>query len=249
MPIIGIDLGTSNSAAAVLRGGRPIIIPSAEGITLGGKAFPSYVALTADGQMIVGEPARRQAAANPDGTAAAFKRQMGRREKIRLRDREFSPEELSGFLLQKIKRDAEAFLGEPVTQAVITVPAYFNDNQRNATKDAARIAGLEAVRLVNEPTAASLAYGLDRLGQDLRIAVIDFGGGTLDVTIMEFGKGVFVVKATSGNTQLGGTDMDRVIQEFKRRGGLGPERPEEAGRSMSGPPGVAGALPRVAAST
>ena len=213
MPIIGIDLGTSNSAAAVLRGGRPIIIPSAEGITLGGKAFPSYVALTADGQMIVGEPARRQAAANPDGTAAAFKRQMGRREKIRLRDREFSPEELSGFLLQKIKRDAEAFLGEPVTQAVITVPAYFNDNQRNATKDAARIAGLEAVRLVNEPTAASLAYGLDRLGQDLRIAVIDFGGGTLDVTIMEFGKGVFVVKATSGNTQLGGTDMDRVIQE------------------------------------
>ena len=213
MPIIGIDLGTSNSAAAVLRGGRPIIIPSAEGITLGGKAFPSYVALTADGQIIVGEPARRQAAANPEGTAAAFKRQMGRREKVRLRDKEFAPEELSGFLLQKIKRDAEAFLGEAVTQAVITVPAYFNDNQRSATKDAARIAGLEAVRLVNEPTAASLAYGLDRLGQDLRIAVIDFGGGTLDVTIMEFGKGVFVVKATSGDTQLGGTDMDRVIQE------------------------------------
>ena len=213
MPIIGIDLGTSNSAAAVLRGGRPIIIPSAEGITLGGKAFPSYVALTADGQIIVGEPARRQAAANPEGTAAAFKRQMGRREKVRLRDKEFSPEELSGFLLQKIKRDAEAFLGEAVTQAVITVPAYFNDNQRSATKDAARIAGLEAVRLVNEPTAASLAYGLDRLGQDLRIAVIDFGGGTLDVTIMEFGKGVFVVKATSGDTQLGGTDMDRFIQE------------------------------------
>ena len=213
MPIIGIDLGTSNSAAAVLRGGRPIIIPSAEGITLGGKAFPSYVALTADGQIIVGEPARRQAAANPEGTASAFKRQMGRREKIRLRNREFTPEELSGFLLQKIKRDAEAFLGEPVTQAVITVPAYFNDNQRSATKDAARIAGLEAMRLVNEPTAASLAYGLDRLGEDLRIAVIDFGGGTLDVTIMEFGKGVFVVKATSGNTQLGGTDMDRVIRE------------------------------------
>jgi molecular chaperone DnaK len=138
---------------------------------------------------------------------------MGRREKVRLRDKEFSPEELSGFLLQKIKRDAEAFLGEAVTQAVITVPAYFNDNQRSATKDAARIAGLEAVRLVNEPTAASLAYGLDRLGQDLRIAVIDFGGGTLDVTTMEFGKGVFVVKATSGDTQLGGTDMDRVIQE------------------------------------
>jgi len=213
MPIIGIDLGTSNSAAAALRGGRPIIIPSAEGITLGGKAFPSYVALTVDGQIIVGEPARRQATANPEGTTTAFKRLMGRREKVRLHDREFSPEELSGFLLQKIKRDAEAFLGEPVAQAVVTVPAYFNDNQRNATKDAARIAGLEAVRLVNEPTAAALAYGLDRLGQDLRIAVVDFGGGTLDVTIMDFGKGVFEVKATSGNTQLGGTDMDKLVFE------------------------------------
>jgi molecular chaperone DnaK len=213
MPIIGIDLGTSNSAAAVLRGGRPVIIPSAEGVTLGGKAFPSYIALIADGQMLVGEPARRQATVNPDGTTTAFKRLMGRREKVRLRDREFSPEELSGFLLQKIKRDAEAFLGEPVRQAVVTVPAYFNDNQRNATKDAARIAGLEVVRLVNEPTAAALAYGLDRLGQELRIAVVDFGGGTLDVTIMEFGKGVFEVKATSGNTQLGGTDMDKLVFE------------------------------------
>ena len=213
MPIIGIDLGTSNSAAAALRGGRPIIIPSAEGITLGGKAFPSYVALAADGQLLIGEPARRQATINPEGTTTAFKRLMGRREKVRLRDREFSPEELSGFLLQKIKRDAEAFLGEPVKQAVVTVPAYFNDNQRNATKDAARIAGLEVIRLVNEPTAASLAYGLDRLGQELRIAVVDFGGGTLDVTIMEFGKGVFEVKATSGNTQLGGTDMDKLIFE------------------------------------
>lgn len=214
MPIIGIDLGTSNSAAAVLRGGRPIVVPSAEGITLSGKAFPSYVALTADGQMLVGEPARRQATINPDGTTTAFKRLMGRREKVRLRDREFSPEELSGFLLQKIKRDAESFLGEPVAKAVVTVPAYFNDNQRSATKDAARIAGLEVVRLVNEPTAASLAYGLDRLGQELRIAVVDFGGGTLDVTIMEFGKGVFEVKATSGNTQLGGTDMDKLVFEY-----------------------------------
>ena len=213
MPIIGIDLGTSNSAAAVLRGGRPIIIPSAEGVTLSGKAFPSYVALTAEGQLIVGEPARRQATMNPEGTATAFKRLMGRREKVRLRDREFAAEELSGFLLQKIKRDAEAFLGEPVMQAVVTVPAYFNDNQRSATKDAARIAGLEAVRLVNEPTAASLAYGLDRLGGELRIAVIDLGGGTLDVTIMEFGKGVFEVKATSGNTQLGGSDMDKLVFE------------------------------------
>jgi molecular chaperone DnaK len=208
-----------------LRGGRPVIIPSAEGITLGGKAFPSYVAVRADGQILVGDPARRQAATNPEGTASAFKRRMGQREKIPLRDREFSPEELSGMILQKIKRDAEAFLGEPVNQAVITVPAYFNDNQRNATKDAARIAGLEVKRLVNEPTAASLAYGLDRADEELRIAVIDFGGGTLDVTIMEFGKGVFEVKATSGDTQLGGTDMDQAVFEhladrFKEQSGV-----------------------------
>ncbi len=214
MAFIGIDLGTSNSAAAVLRGGRPVIIPSSEGISLGGKAFPSFVAVTAEGQMLVGEPARRQAAANPEGTATAFKRRMGRRETIRLRDRDFSPEQLSAFLLQKIKRDAEAFLGEPVTQAVVTVPAYFDDNQRGATKDACRIAGIDVARLVNEPTAAALAYGLDRLGQELRIAVIDFGGGTLDVTIMEFGKGVFEVKATSGDTQLGGTDMNQRLFEF-----------------------------------
>ena len=213
MTIIGIDLGTSNSAAAVLRGGRSVIIPSAEGITLGGKAFPSYVAVAGDGEIIVGEPARRQQAINPEGTGSRFKRLMGQRDKIRLASKEFTPEELSALLLQKIKRDAEAFLGEPVDKAVVTVPAYFNDNQRSATKDACRIAGLEAARLVNEPTAASLAYGLDRLSQELRIAVIDFGGGTLDVTIMEFGKGVFEVNATSGNTQLGGTDMDRILVE------------------------------------
>ena len=213
MTIIGIDLGTSNSAAAVLRGGRPVIIPSAEGITLGGKAFPSYVAVARDGEIIVGEPARRQQAINPEGTVSRFKRLMGQRDKIRLVSKEFTPEELSALLLQKIKRDAEAFLGEPVDKAVVTVPAYFNDNQRSATKDACRIAGLEAARLVNEPTAASLAYGLDRLSQELRIAIIDFGGGTLDVTIMEFGKGVFEVNATSGNTQLGGTDMDRILVE------------------------------------
>ena len=213
MTTIGIDLGTSNSAAAVLRGGRPVIIPSAEGISLGGKAFPSYVALTADGQMLIGEPARRQAVVNPEGTATAFKRKMGQRTKLKLRDRELAPEELSAFLLQKIKRDAEAFLGEPVTKAVVTVPAYFDDNQRSATKDAARIAGLEVARLVNEPTAAALAYGLDRLDQELRIAVVDLGGGTLDVTLMEFGKGVFEVKATSGDTQLGGTDMNRLLFE------------------------------------
>jgi molecular chaperone DnaK len=218
MTTIGIDLGTSNSAAAVMRGGRPVIIPSAEGISLGGKAFPSYVAITADGQMLIGEPARRQAAANPDGTATAFKRKMGQRVTLALRGREFSPEQLSAFLLQKIKRDAEAFLGEPVTRAVVTVPAYFDDNQRSATKDAARIAGLEVIRLVNEPTAAALAYGLDRLGQEMRIAVMDFGGGTLDITIMEFGKGVFEVKATSGDTQLGGTDMNqRVFESLAER--------------------------------
>lgn len=214
MAIIGIDLGTSNSAAAVLRGGRPVIIPSAEGISLGGKAFPSYVAITADGQTLIGEPARRQAAANPEGTATSFKRQMGKRETIRLRGREFTPEQLSAFLLQKIKRDAEAFLGEPVGKAVVTVPAYFDDNQRSATKDACRIAGIEVARLVNEPTAAALAYGLDRVGEELRIVVIDFGGGTLDVTIMEFGKGVFEVKATSGDTQLGGTDMDQKLVDY-----------------------------------
>jgi len=224
MKVIGIDLGTSNSAAAVLRGRQPVMIPSAEGISLGGKAFPSYVAFTATGQILVGEPARRQAAANPEGTATAFKRKMGQREKITLRDREFSPEQLSAFLLQKIKRDAENYLGEKVEKAVVTVPAYFDDNQRSATKDACRIAGLEVVRLVNEPTAASLAYGLDRIGQELKIAVIDFGGGTLDVTIMEFGKGVFEVRATSGDTQLGGTDMDREIvkhlsETFRRETG------------------------------
>jgi len=214
MNIIGIDLGTSNSAAAVLRGGRPVIIPSAEGISIGGKAFPSYVAVTTDGQVLVGEPARRQASSNPEGTASAFKRRMGKRETLHLLTHDYTPEQLSAFLLQKIKRDAEAFLGEPVEKAVVTVPAYFDDNQRAATKDACRIAGLDVVRLVNEPTAASLAYGLDRLGQELRIAVIDLGGGTLDVTIMEFGKGVFEVKSTSGDTQLGGTDMNQKIFEY-----------------------------------
>jgi molecular chaperone DnaK len=225
MAIIGIDLGTSNSAAAVLRAGKPVIIPSTEGISLSGKAFPSYVDITADGSKLVGEPARRQAAENPSGTASAFKRKMGKREKIQLRDKEFTPEQLSAFLLQKIKNDAEAYLGEKVEKAVVTVPAYFDDNQRSATKDACKIAGLEVVRLVNEPTAAALAYGLDRSGEDIKITVIDFGGGTLDVTIMEFGKGVFEVKSTSGDTQLGGTDMNQVLYEhlaekFKIQSGI-----------------------------
>lgn len=179
MSVIGIDLGTSNSAASVLRGGRPVIIPSAEGVSLGGKAFPSYVAVGADGQVLVGEPARRQAASNPEGTATAFKRRMGRRETIRLRDREFSPEQLSAFLLQKIKRDAEAFLGEPVSHAVVTVPAYFDDNQRSATKDACRIAGLEAaLRETREalskqdvPLAAERAEKLRKLVKEAGVVV------------------------------------------------------------------------------
>jgi molecular chaperone DnaK len=225
MKIIGIDLGTSNSAAAVLEGGRPVIIPSSEGISLYGKAFPSYVAFTKDGQRLVGEAARRQAVANPEGTVTAFKRKMGTGFLYHIFGKEYKPQELSAILLQKIKADAEAFLGEPVTKAVITVPAYFDDNQRQATKDAGQIAGLEVVRLVNEPTAASLAFGVDKVDKDMKILVYDLGGGTLDVTIMEFGKGVFEVKSTSGDTQLGGTDMDSVIvdflaNEFKNTSGL-----------------------------
>ena len=212
--IIGIDLGTSNSAAAVLEGGRPVIIPSSEGVTLYGKAFPSYVAFTKDGQKLVGEPARRQAVANPLGTLSKFKRKMGTDYKYLVYGKEYKPQELSALLLQKIKNDAEAFLGEKVSKAVITVPAYFNDNQRQATKDAGEIAGLEVVRLVNEPTAACLAYGLDKADKEMKILVYDLGGGTLDVTIMEFGGGVFEVKSTSGDTQLGGTDMDNAIVEF-----------------------------------
>ena len=214
MKVIGIDLGTSNSAAAVLEGGRPTIIPSGEGATMYGKAFPSYVAFTKDGQRLVGEPARRQAVANAEGTVTAFKRKMGTDYLYRIYGKEYKPQELSAMLLQKIKNDAEAFLGEKVSKAVITVPAYFNDNQRQATKDAGEIAGLEVVRLVNEPTAACLAYGLDKADKEMKILVYDLGGGTLDVTIMEFGGGVFEVKSTSGDTQLGGTDMDNAIVEF-----------------------------------
>lgn len=211
--IIGIDLGTSNSEAAVMVGGKPTIIPSAEGATVAGKMFPSYVAFTADGQLLVGEPARRQAITNPDGTVTAAKRKMGTSQIYKIYNKEYTPQQISAFLLQKIKRDAEAFLGETVTKAVITVPAYFNDNQRTATKDAGKIAGLDVVRLVNEPTAASMAYGLDR-GGEYKILVFDLGGGTLDVTIMEFGGGTFTVLATSGDTQLGGTDMDNAIYEW-----------------------------------
>jgi molecular chaperone DnaK len=223
--IIGIDLGTSNSAAAVIMGGKPTIIPSAEGVTPYGKAFPSYVAFTKDGQRLVGEPARRQAVSNPEGTIMAAKRKMGTDYKFKVFGKEYTPQEISAYILQKIKQDAEAFLGEPVKKAVITTPAYFNDNQRQATKDAGEIAGLEVARIINEPTAASLAYGLDKSGEELKIMVFDFGGGTLDVTMMDFGEGVFEVKSTSGDTQLGGTDMDEAImeyiaQEFKKDTGI-----------------------------
>ncbi|MCK9582111.1 MAG: molecular chaperone DnaK [Endomicrobiales bacterium] len=224
--IIGIDLGTSNSAAAVMEGGKATIVPSAEGTTLGGKAFPSYVAFTKDGQLLIGEPARRQAVTNPEGTITAFKRKMGTDFKYSIHGKEYTPQQLSGFILQKIKRDAEAFLGETVTKAVITVPAYFNDNQRQATKDAGSIAGLEVVRLVNEPTAASLAYGIDKGGKEQKILVFDLGGGTLDVTIMEMGaEGTFEVLSTSGDTQLGGTDMDNALidyiaEQFKKENGI-----------------------------
>ncbi len=212
--IIGIDLGTSNSAAAVMIGGKPTIIQAAEGTSVGGKAFPSVVGFTKEGQLIVGEPARRQMISNPEGTVIAAKRKMGTDFKFRVHGKEYTPQQISSFILQKIKRDSEAFLGETVDKAVITVPAYFNDNQRQATKDAGEIAGLQVVRIINEPTAASLAYGLDKANKDLKIMVFDLGGGTLDVTIMEMGGGVFQVKSTSGDTQLGGTDMDNALVEY-----------------------------------
>ena len=214
MKIIGIDLGTSNSAAAVLEGGKPVVIPSAEGMTVAGKSTPSVVAFTRDGQKLVGEPARRQAVSNPQGTITKVKRKMGTDDKIVVHGKTYSPQQISAFLLQKIKEDAEAYLGEKVEKAVITVPAYFNDNQRQATKDAGTIAGLEVVRIINEPTAASLAYGLDKTGKEYKTMVFDLGGGTLDVTIMEVGEGVFEVKSTSGDTKLGGSDMDLILVDY-----------------------------------
>ncbi|MBY8990890.1 MAG: molecular chaperone DnaK [Candidatus Lokiarchaeota archaeon] len=230
--IVGIDLGTSNSACAVLSAtGQPEIIPAAEGRTLGGKAFPSYVAFDDSGRKIVGEPARRQAVSNPDGTITAIKRKMGTSYKAKLKvgdkTQEFSPEEISAMILKKIKTDASAYLGEEVKKAVITVPAYFNDAQRTATKNAGEIAGLEVVRMINEPTAACLAYGLDKDTKDklFKICVLDLGGGTFDITIMEYGSGVVEVMSTAGDTQLGGTDMDNAIidwvtEEFKNKEGI-----------------------------
>ncbi|MDD5503763.1 MAG: molecular chaperone DnaK [Candidatus Omnitrophica bacterium] len=230
--VIGIDLGTSNSAAAVMEGGRPTIIPSAEGAGVAsGKAFPSVVAFTKDGQKLVGEPARRQASVNPEGTIQAAKRRMGEDFHFNAYGKKYTPQQISAFILQKVKQDAESYLGEEVKEAVITVPAYFNDNQRQATKDAGKIAGLEVLRIINEPTAACLAYGLDKAGKEQMIMVFDFGGGTLDVTILEMGwddehkAATFEVKSTSGDTKLGGTDMDNVFIEyiaddFKKQSGI-----------------------------
>lgn len=212
--IIGIDLGTSNSAAAVLIGGKPTIIPSAEGLTLGGKAFPSVVAFTKNGQRLVGEPARRQAISNPDRTITAIKRKMGTSYTVKIDGKDYSSQEISAMILRKIKEDTSAYLGEEVTDVIITVPAYFNDNQRQATKDAGKIAGLNVKRLINEPTAAAVAYGLDKKNLRIKIAVLDLGGGTFDVTIMEMDNQVFEVISTAGDTQLGGTDMDKILVDY-----------------------------------
>ena len=227
--IIGIDLGTSNSAAAIIQGGKPTIIPAVEGQTAHGKAFPSVVAFTKDdnGKIIrlVGTPAVNQAVTNPENTITKAKRKMGEDHVYKVLGKEYKPQEISAYILQKIKEDAEGFTGDKITKAVITVPANFNDNERQATKDAGTIAGLEVVRIINEPTAASLAFGLDKAKQDMKILVFDFGGGTLDVTIMEMGGGVFEVMSTHGDTKLGGTDMDLAIrdyvkEEFRKKEGV-----------------------------
>src|SRR5256712_1687209 len=220
--IIGIDLGTTNSAAAIMEAGRPVVIPSAEGQTAAGKMFPSVIVFTKEGQLIVGEPAKRQAATNPDGTIIEIKRKMGTDYKVHVAGKDYTPQQLSAFILQKIRQDAETFLGRPTKKAVITVPAHFNDNQRQATKDAGEIAGFEVARIINEPTAACLAYGLDKADKEMKIMVFSFGGGTHDVTLMDFGGGVFQVLATSGDTQTGGADIDNAIvdhllTEFQRQ--------------------------------
>ena len=217
---IGIDLGTTNSCVAVMEGGEATVIPNAEG----GRTTPSVVAFTKDGERLVGQVAKRQAITNPDNTIISVKRLMGSDQKVKAGGKEFSPQEISAMILQKLKMDAEAYLGEPVTHAVITVPAYFNDSQRQATKDAGKIAGLEVQRIINEPTAASLAYGMDK-DNDQKIMVYDLGGGTFDVSILELGDGIFEVLATCGNNRLGGDDFDeRIInylaEEFKKENGI-----------------------------
>jgi molecular chaperone DnaK len=223
--ILGIDLGTTNSAAAIYEGGRATVIPSAEGPTMAGKMFPSVVAFTKDGTLLVGESAKRQTTANPEGTIFEIKRKMGTDYKVSIAGKEYSPQQISAFILQKIKKDAETYLGTTIRKAVITVPAHFNDNQRQATKDAGEIAGFEVARIINEPTAACLAYGIDKLEKEMKILVFSFGGGTHDVTVMDFGKGVFQVLSTSGDTQTGGADLDKavmdyLVEEFQRQTGV-----------------------------
>src|SRR5256886_8730994 len=246
---VGVDLGTTNSVVSVLEAGEPAVIPNAEG----SRTTPSVVGFSQTGEILVGEVAKRQAITNPDRTIRSIKRQMGRKDwSIEIDGKKWTPQEISAQILAKLKRDAEAYLGDKVTQAVITVPAYFDDSQRQATKEAGQIAGLEVLRIINEPTAAALAYGLDKSGTDHTILVFDLGGGTFDVSVLEIGEGVFEVKSTHGDTQLGGDDWDdRVIdwllQSFKKKEGGDPpahkkarERKEERrvrekGRSRGSP--------------
>ena len=218
--IIGIDLGTTNSCVSVMEGGEAVVIPNAEGT----RTTPSVVAFSKNGERLVGQIAKRQAVTNPDNTVISIKRKMGTAEKVKIEGDEFTPQEISAMILQKLKTDAENYLGQKVTQAVITVPAYFNDSQRQATKDAGKIAGLEVLRIINEPTAAALAYGMDK-EQDQKIMIYDLGGGTFDVSILDIGDGVFEVLSTSGNTHLGGDDFDEAIinylvDEFKKSNGI-----------------------------
>ena len=219
--IIGIDLGTTNSCVAVMEGGEPVVIPNSEG----NRTTPSVVAFSKDGERLVGQIAKRQAVTNPEHTIISIKRKMGTAEKVKIDGDEFSPQEISAMILQKLKTDAESYLGQKVTQAVITVPAYFNDSQRQATKDAGKIAGLDVLRIINEPTAAALAFGMDKEDQDQKIMVFDLGGGTFDVSILDIGDGVFEVLATNGNTHLGGDDFDQriidyLVSEFKKSQGI-----------------------------
>ena len=219
--IIGIDLGTTNSCVAVMEGGEAVVIPNSEG----NRTTPSVVAFSKEGERLVGQIAKRQAVTNPDHTIISIKRKMGTSDKVNIDGDEFSPQEISAMILQKIKTDAESYLGQKVTQAVITVPAYFNDSQRQATKDAGKIAGLEVLRIINEPTAAALAFGMDKTDKDEKIMVFDLGGGTFDVSILDIGDGVFEVLSTNGNTKLGGDDFDEriinyLVSEFKKSDGI-----------------------------
>ena len=219
--IIGIDLGTTNSCVAVMEGGEPVVIANSEGA----RTTPSVVSFQANGERLVGQVAKRQAITNPDKTIISIKREMGTNHKTNIDGKDYSPQEISAMILQKIKADAEAYLGETVSQAVITVPAYFNDAERQATKDAGKIAGLEVLRIINEPTAASLAYGLDKTDKSEKILVYDLGGGTFDVSILELGDGVFEVLSTNGDTKLGGDDfdnkvMDYIAETFKAENGI-----------------------------